>query len=306
MKGSFKMIELQSFSEMANQFCLDRESRNKSKKTIILYKNELRYFDQWLDRTNREKTIGSISSIVLRQWFSDLSKTRTHGGIVVNYHIIKAMLNWIEFEFEEATWKNPIRKILIQPNHIPPLEEIPLEKVQLLLDACSTSRNEYRDRAIIKALIDTGARASELLSINLQDVSLDTGKVQIINGKGSKNRITWLGKSGIKAVKEYLKTRPENKPSEPLFLNDEGTRLKFTGLRMVIVRLCRKTNMKIYGLHSFRRTSALTLYRKTHDVLFVSRYLGHSSTTITLRYLNITGEDLYNSFISASPADLLN
>ena len=86
-------------------------------------------------------------------------------------------------------------------------------------------------------LFDSGARASELCALNVEDVDLITGQVNIQHGKGDKHRIVWLGDSCRKALKDYLNTREDISPESPLFLNQENRRMTYSGLRVLLVRL---------------------------------------------------------------------
>jgi integrase/recombinase XerD len=298
------MIEQLLISDLVSQFLIERKSRNISPKTITLYSLELKYFCSWLEKNGYSNlSLNLLSPIILRKWFQSLSTHRNKGGIHCNYRVVKSFLNWINFEYELSEWKNPIKKVYIEPNKTLPLPEVPLDEVQKLLDVCDTGRNSLRDKCILKVLTDTAARGSELISLNVSDVDLKAGTIMIVCGKGSKPRMVYLGDKSLRNLREYLKNRNDTNPA--LFLNDEGERLKFFGLRMLITRLCNRAGIKVYGVHSFRRTSALTIYRKTKDIFFVSKYLGHSKIEVTIMYLNIGSEDLRSSFVVASPADSL-
>lgn len=292
------------FPEYVTEFLTQAAAKGLSQKSVNFYNDELRYFVNWLCRNSPSATPDTLTPATLRSWFSDLGKTRNTGGVNCNFRAVRAFLNWLEFEYD-LDWKNPIKKVKPGPAGIDPLPEIPLAVVEKLLAACDSGHNPLRDRAILKALIDTGARANELLNLNVGDVNLETGSVYIRKGKGNKKRVTFLGKNSATAVSSYLETRIELGPESPLFINDKGERLKFSGLRMLIRRLSQRAGVRAFGLHSFRRTCALTLYRATHDVLFVSKYLGHSNPIVTTRYLNLSGDDLRESFLQVSPADLL-
>jgi len=106
--------------------------------------------------------------------------------------------------------------------------------------------------------------------------------------------ISFLGNGSLTAIREYLESREDS--FEPLFINDENQRLKFQGLRSLIIRLCKGAQVKIYPIHSFRRCFALTTYRKTKYIFLVSKLLHHSKIETTLRYLNIGSEELQASF----------
>jgi integrase/recombinase XerD len=298
------MIEPLLISSLVSDFLEERKTRNRSPMTLKLYTLELGYFCEWLDNNGFPNlTLNNLNTIILRSWFSSLGEHRNNGGVHCNYRIIKTFLNWITVEYE-LDWKNPIKKVYMKTNKVLPLPEIPLSDVQKLLDACESSRNPTRDRAMLKALIDSGARGSEFVSLNRSDVNLKNGGVKILQGKGSKQRMVYLGDKSLKVLNEYLKSRTDDNPS--LFVTDEDGRFAFMGLRMLVTRLCKRAGIKPIGVHSFRRACALTMYRKTKDIFFVSKYLGHSRIDVTIRYLNIGTEDLHESFLSASPADLLN
>jgi len=88
---------------------------------------------------------------------------------------------------------------------------------------------EDRDKAIFYCLLDTGARASEFLTLNLHGVNLFTGAVQIRHGKCNKNRVVFLGAKGRRALNAYLKTRIVDNIA--LWVTETGTRLARPGLR---------------------------------------------------------------------------
>lgn len=300
------MVEYLTFSACINEFMADRQSRGKSPKTITYYELELKYFNRWLEKQNLAMNlITTLTSSNLREFYIELSSHRNKGGCHANYRAVKAFLNWSENEYD-IEWKNPIKKVKIEPNKIPPLPEIPLENIQKLLNVCKGGRHELRDKAILKVLVDTGMRGSELLSLNVESVDTNTGKILLMQGKGGKSRLMWLGDKGKKALIEYLATRDNPNPTEPLILNDEGDRLKFHGLRQIIIRLSNRAGILYQGVHSFRRCFALTLWKKKVDLLTISRLLGHSNLAVTTRYLNVGNSDLMENHNRNSPADILN
>jgi site-specific recombinase XerD len=296
-----------TFSEVSKEFLLDREIRGKSNRTIIWYNKFFTDFNKWLITQNiNDPYIEDITPTELKQYFAFLAtQNYNQGGIHSAYRSLKAIFNFYDFEYDPS-WENPIKKVKVSPNKTPPLPEIPLVNIQKLIDVTNQGLFYDRDRAILFTLTDTGVRASELLALNIGDVDLITGSVRVLHGKGNKYRIVFLGDKGRKAVNEYLKTRPNYKPEEPLFLNDQKKRLGMAGLRMLIRRLTARANIKYQGIHCFRRCFGLTMYRKSRDILLVSRLLGHSNTTVTLRYLNLNNDDLRSAHEANSPADMLN
>jgi len=295
------MVEQLLFSDVVTEFLEERKSRGRTTGTVLLYGKELSYFANWLAKENTNY-VHEITSKLLRNWFSDLATHRNKNGVHFNYRVIRTLLRWVTIEYE-LLWKNPIDKVFIQQGKNLPLEEIPIEMVQKLINTSRFSNHPLRDKAILKMLVDTGLRGSELLSLNRKDIDLKSGRVLVHYAKMGIPCISFLGRSSLKALNDYLRTRTDN--LEPLFINDENKRLKFMGLKALITRLCKSANVKQYPIHSFRRCFVLTTYRKTRDIFLVSKLLHHSKVETTVRYLNIVNEDLQRSFLSASPADLL-
>lgn len=295
-------LEQQTFSlsESAESFLFDRTSRGRSPRTVGFYRAELGYFEKWL---NRPLEVEKLTPDILRRYFVDLATHRNKGGVHCSYRVIKAYLNFI-WDENDLDIKNPIKKVKISPNKIPPLPEIPLADIQKLLAAVSDRMRE-RDTAILKCLVDSGCRAQELLDLNVGDVNMTSGSVLIKHGKGDKYRTTFLGKSARKALSAYLATRQGLTPESPLFLNDTDERLKFFGLRQMVCRLCRRVGIPEYGLHAFRRCFAISCFRAGMDVMTVSRLLGHVSVEVTKRYLCIGNSDLQKAHNLVSPADTL-
>ena len=78
----------------------------------------------------------------------------------------------------------------------------------MILKTCDPGRlTGRRDRALLLTLLDTGCRASELLSLNVGDVNLDTGLVWVRHGKGDRGRVTFIGKRAMCMLKKHLEDR---------------------------------------------------------------------------------------------------
>jgi integrase/recombinase XerD len=296
------MLERLLFSSVVNDFLTERKSRGRSSRTITLYALELNYFSKFLT-TKNTKYLEDINPALLREWFIQLATHRNKNGVHCSFRVIKTLFRWSTIEYDLA-WKNPINKVFVEQGKNLPLEEIPMSVVQKLLTAAEQGNQPLRDKAILKMLIDTGLRGSELVNLNVSDIDLKSGRVLVHYAKMGIPAIVYLGTGSLTTLKAYLKSRNDN--LSPLFLTDGETRLAFAGLRMLIVRLCSRSGIKFYGVHCFRRTFALELYRKTKDIFLVSKLLRHSKVEVTVRYLNVGNEELKNSFLSASPADSLD
>jgi len=118
-----------------------------------------------------------------------------------------------------------------------------IDDVMKMVSACNTGMAE-RDIAILLALVDTGCRASEFLAIDVGNLNLIEGDIQILQGKGGKFRTVYLGRNCRRKVRKYLKTRKEVFPHSPLWVNNGGYRLTYSGLRQIIRRRAGDANVK--------------------------------------------------------------
>jgi integrase/recombinase XerD len=210
-------------------------------------------------------------------------------------------LNWVEIE-EDGEYKNPIHKVKISAQKPKPLPGIPISDIQKLINACHGD-NEQRDKTILRCLLDTGARGFEFVALNLADLDLTTGAIIIEHGKGDKERTVYIGASSRRSLKRYLRGRSFLNLSTPVWLTDEGERLKKKGLYEIVSRRADDAKIKTPGLHDFRRAFALNMWRSGADLLAISRLMGHSSTTVTQRYIAQFDADLRQQHAKGSPVD---
>jgi integrase/recombinase XerD len=115
------------------------------------------------------------------------------------------------------------------PKRLP--KALPLAEVEKILDAAGTAGTvlAMRDRALLEVLYGTGARISEAVGLDVDDLDLDQGAV-LLRGKGGKQRVVPVGSFAREAVGAYLvRARPElaatGKSRAAMFLNSRGGRL---------------------------------------------------------------------------------
>lgn len=303
----------QPISKEIIAFIVDRTARQLSPRTIKFYQDELGWFSAWLAAQNPPIThMPQITADLIRQYQIHLSQTRNPGGVHAAWRTIKAWLNWYAIELDDDSWRNPIRKV--QPPKITsePLPGIPIEHIKILLAVCNPKTiTGQRDKAIITFLFDTGVRKEELVALNIEDINLKTGAVQILHGKGNKSRPVYLGAKARRELIRYLRTRPatmdgaDPAPSDPLFLNQAKTRLTGAGLRQIIRRRAAQANLPEPGLHDFRRAFALESLRNGIDLITLMHLMGHTDTKVLQRYLKLIENDLRRGHEKSSPADLL-
>lgn len=289
--------EIQHF---IRSFLIDRQSQGVSHRTIRAYSQELAYISSYLQDELGITTIDAISAPDVRSYIIHLQQRgRNPGGCHIAYRVTKTFFRWLEEETDGA-WRSPMRKI-----HAPKLVEkildpITIQDVEALVDATSGPL-ELRDKAILYCLLDTGCRAEEFVSIDLDDVDTATGQVMVRKGKGGKERAVFLGRKSRKALRAYLRSRQDN--HRALWVTDEGSRLTYAGLRQVVRRLSDRAGIPTPSLHSFRRAFTIEMIRAGTNLLTMQRLLGHADMQVLKRYAKLTEGDLMVAHQDGSPVD---
>lgn len=171
----------------------------------------------------------------------------------------------------------------------------------------------FRDQAMLELLYSSGARVSELISINVSDLSsvnsVDGDITTLkLRGKGSKERIVPLGSYAVQAIENYLvRVRPgllakSSKNNPALFLNSRGGRIsRQSAWQMVLDAAAAAGLTEHVSPHVFRHSYATHLLDGGADIRVVQELLGHASVTTTQIYTLITIDKVRESYSMAHP-----
>jgi integrase/recombinase XerD len=177
-----------------------------------------------------------ITPNVVRQYLLWHEETgHNPGGLHPAFRVLRTFLLWYESEAEPEDWKNPIHKIKAPKVPTLLLDPVELSDVSVLVSVCRTSSfQDHRDKDLLLVMLDTGARAREVLQVNVEDVDAESGEVLLRQGKGQKPRSIFLGKASRRPIRSYLKHRKYNHPA--LWITDESERMTYGGLRGMLAR----------------------------------------------------------------------
>jgi len=185
---------------------------------------------------------------------------------------------------------------------------LPLSDVEAILEAAGAAGTTLalRDRALLEVLYGTGARISEAVGLDVDDLDTVDGTV-LLRGKGSKERLVPVGSYALEAVDAYLvRGRPElavaGSGTAALFLNARGGRLSRQSAWAVLVRAAERAGVtKDVSPHTLRHSFATHLLDGGADVRVVQELLGHASVTTTQVYTLVTVDNLREVFATAHP-----
>lgn len=169
---------------------------------------------------------------------------------------------------------------------------------KLLTVTSDEERNKERDYAIITLFLNCGLRLSELVGININDISFDDAKMTVI-GKGNKERTIYLNKACLQAINSYLEVRPKIgiKPSsiKALFLSERKERISKRTVQYVVDKELRRAGLdtKKYSTHKLRHTAATLMYQYGNvDIRALQELLGHESISTTEIYTHVANEQV--------------
>lgn len=184
-----------------------------------------------------------------------------------------------------------------------------VDQIREILDLNRKRTDELaiRDQAIISTLYYTGIRASELVTLTTQSISLSQRLIRVI-GKGDKERIVPITEECRKDIDTYMKTTRKELLSKTkekesyLFLNKYGEKLTVRGLEYILDEIELKTGTFV-GLHPhlLRHSFATHLLENGADLRVIQELLGHESLNTTQIYTHVTEEAMVQTYSSAHP-----
>jgi len=298
---------------MAPDFSLIREylnhlavERGLSKNTISAYNRDLERFFTFLDvqKVDPLRTQEAhLTDYVVSLRMNNLSESSISRGVV-------AVRNWMEFTSKERKFVNPIKDFKPPKPNLRLPKALKIEEVASLISSVSMgdTPSALRDGAIVELLYGTGARISEIVALNVQDISKFNGDQVTalrLTGKGGKTRVVPIGKYAQIALDQYLvRVRPGllKKQESALFLNSRGTRLSRQSIWSMIAHGAQSAGIaSVVSPHSLRHSFATHLLDGGADIRVVQELLGHSSVTTTQIYTLVTIDKLRESYAQAHP-----
>lgn len=270
-----------------------RIERGLSDNTVSSYSSDLVKYFSYLEKKKidpvsvRREEIGKYLS-QLKTLFAERTIARNLSAIKMFY---KFLIN------EGFVTDNPARLLepIKLPGRLPGI--LSREEVDSLLSMPDTKTSlGQRDSAMLELLYATGLRVSELVGLNLNNISLEPGYVRTV-GKGSKERIVPMGDKAREAIKLYLSDgrssliKGKNVPD--LFLNSRGSSISRQGFWKIIKKYGTMAGItKKITPHRLRHSFATHLLEGGADLRSVQIMLGHSDISTTQIYTHISRERL--------------
>lgn len=178
-----------------------------------------------------------------------------------------------------------------------------LEEANELLDSVDVADpNSERDYCILTLFLNCGMRLSELVGINLSDISHDLSRLTV-TGKGSKQRTIYLNEACRNALRAYINVRGRNatahgstiKDKNALFLSNRNIRMSNKTVQWTVTKYLDKSGLggKGYSVHKLRHTAATLMYEQGGvDVRVLKEILGHEQLNTTQIYTHVSDRQI--------------
>ena len=285
-----------------------------AKNTLLAYKRDLNKYLEMLDKAGITDS-SEVTELVVRNFAQNLVAEK---GLVATSvaRILAAVRGFHKFMLFEGISDNDVSAAVKPPKAPKRLPKaISIQEIESLLKASGPEPDDVsavasdlirvRDRAILELLYATGARVSEIVNMDLDDL-IDPEIVRLF-GKGSKERIVPVGKYAQAAVAAYLvRVRPTlatlSLGTPALFLNQRGSRLSRQSIWQIISDAAIQAKLGVeVSPHTFRHSFATHLLEGGADVRVVQELLGHASVTTTQIYTLVTVDALSEIYASSHP-----
>jgi integrase/recombinase XerD len=286
--------------------------------TLAAYRRDLARYVAHLDAAGRTRPDDITERDV--EDFVAVVRTGADGGAPLSAsstaRAVVALRGWHRFcALEGLTGTDAARSVRppTQPKRLP--KAISTSDVERLLEAASVGEGPVplRDRALLELLYSTGARISEAVGLDVDDLDLTHGRASVrLRGKGRKERVVPVGSYAVDAVDAYLvRARPalagEGRGTPAVFLNTRGARLSRQsawGLLSAAAERAHLDGAAHVSPHTLRHSFATHLLAGGADVRVVQELLGHASVTTTQIYTLVTRDTLREVYATAHPRAL--
>jgi integrase/recombinase XerD len=283
--------------------------RGLAANSIAAYRRDLAKFNSFLNGS----ALSEVTPEVINNFESSLREAKL--SVASINRIDSTLRSFFKHLQQEYGYADPTLEIAPSKSARRLPKALTIKQIVSMIDAALREGDPItlRDQAMLELLYSSGARVSELIGINLNDLSaVQTADGEIttlkLRGKGSKERIVPLGSFASKAIDNYVvRVRPNlasksSKPSAALFLNSRGGRISRQSAWQMVLDSAQAAGITEHvSPHVFRHSYATHLLDGGADIRVVQELLGHASVTTTQIYTLITIDKVRETYSMAHP-----
>lgn len=280
-------------------------NEGRSPRTVSSYDEDLKQYSAFLSAHNVTDT-AEITYQLIEQFITEQSTLKASSSVVRMAASIRSFHHDLAFMHNEA---DPSLNLEVHKstNTLPVYCTVD-EISQLMSSFDDTDPNQYMDHAILEAIYSCGLRVSEAVSLTLNRVDLDSGKVRVL-GKGDKERIVPIPQGSISLLKYWRDVvRPVFlKTKTPLFfINRFGRRVTPRYVELMLQKKDVELGFtKHITPHKLRHSYATHMLQGGADLRSIQEMLGHSNIQTTEIYTHVQNRQMFTSYEKFHPGESL-
>jgi integrase/recombinase XerD len=297
--------------------------RGLSENTVAAYRRDLAGYVAWLGERGIDDS-ADITAAIVAEFATERASSQppvAASSLARLQSSVRGLHRFLAREGIEPVDPSARLRPPKQPRRLP--KALTIDQVEALLDASGPAPameadaapgavpgdlTGLRDRALLELLYATGARVSEIVQLDVDDLA--HGDVIRVRGKGSKERIVPVGSYARAAVDAYLtRARPElsrrGRATPKLFLGARGAPLSRQSAWLVIHAAAERAQLSAHvSPHTLRHSFATHLLQGGADVRVVQELLGHASVATTQIYTYVSVDALRDVYVTSHPRAL--
>jgi integrase len=261
---------------LMQRYCVDGVAAGLHAGTIRSYIGIIKKFFEFVNKNYKYVTAQDITDYLAIRSYRD------H----ISHNYKSTIYRYLCTFFSSAFKKRHIQDNIV--DGVDKVKQIKKKKVRLTDEEVETIRYALqtpKEKALFELMICTGMRVGEISYLNVSDIDLTNKQVSIYAEKTDTYRTGMLTPVAVMALRNYIGDRPG---TDPLFLADRAphNRMKEYGIEKLAKEMAVRGGVSriTATVHVYRKTFASVLYRKTGDVLLVSKLLGHAKPDMTVQY----------------------
>ena len=277
--------------------------RGLSPNTVLSYRDAFKLLLQFAVRQRRKEctdlTVDDLTPQLIRQFLEDIERTRKNGAGTRNVRLAAIHAFFRYLAATDPRLLAHCRSILAVPfkrRARPVAGYLEHEEVLHIFRHIDVQKPQgRRDEALLRLLYNSGARAQEIVDLNVNHIRFSRPYCVRIYGKGRRERTCPLWIETIEAIKASIEDRRLRfSDNEPLFVNARGQRLSRYGLRYMVAhrvaaagKTCPTLLTRTVTPHTWRHSTAMHLLQSGNDLDMIRSWLGHASIETTNLYVEI-------------------
>jgi integrase/recombinase XerD len=294
-----------TLGEAFNEYMGDKVVQGIADKTIRNYEQAYQYFLELEFDNDDSVEVNEITKTHIQQWI-DAMRSKRMKVVTLNTYLrnVRAFLYWcmddergyIEYSYKINLVKGqePLPKVFSDEE----VEQLLLKPVNI------KDFVEWRTWAISNWAVGTGNRASTICELKLGDLDFENHEIALRHTKNKKAQVIAFPPSLERVIKVYIKACRSNEDDEAwLFPNQGNDKLTYNALAHSFSRYCKDRGVEHTNIHGLRHYYATNHTRSGGSGEALQRQLGHSTYTMTQRYINLTNADFKDETIAHNPLE---